>query len=225
MDTDWWCLKSIASLEISITLMGEEQMAFSDFKSIAEVQEKYQIRYTEADFIEYLDLKPSEQFIQEFEFNEQNIDVFTSEASRCENVIYPILREVYKPFVSQYALWSHKSITYDNQLTGTPDYLFSTKSELGKTVLGFPLVIIVEAKQNNFTEGWGQCLAELVATQKLNQDENLPVYGIVTDGELWQFGKLVTKLFTKQKARVTLSDLNKLFGAIGFILTQSSAKR
>lgn len=200
-------------------------MAFSDFKSIAEVQEKYQIRYTEADFIEYLDLKPSEQFIQEFEFNEQNIDVFTSEASRCENVIYPILREVYKPFASQYALWSHKSITYDSQLTGTPDYLFSTKSELGKTVLGFPLVIIVEAKQNNFTEGWGQCLAELVATQKLNQDENLPVYGIVTDGELWQFGKLVAKLFTKQKARVTLSDLNKLFGAIGFILTQSSAKR
>ncbi len=200
-------------------------MAFSDFKSIAEVQEKYQIKYTEADFIEYIDLKPSEQFIQEFEFNEQNIDVFTSEASRCENVIYPILREVYKPFASQYALWSHKSITYDNQLTGTPDYLFSTKSELGKTVLGFPLVVVVEAKQNNFTEGWGQCLAELVATQKLNQDENLPVYGMVTDGELWQFGKLVTKLFTKQKARVTLSDLNKLFGAIGFILAQFSAKR
>ncbi len=147
-------------------------MAFSDFKSIAEVQEEYQIKYTEADFIEYLDLTPSAQFIKEFEFNEQNIDIFTSEASRCENVIYPILREVYKSFANRYALWSHKSITYDSKLTGTPDYLFSTKSELGKTVLGFPLVVVVEAKQNNFTEGWGQCLAELVASQKLNQEEN-----------------------------------------------------
>jgi hypothetical protein len=197
-------------------------MAFSDFKSIAEVQEEYQIKYTEADFIEYLDLKPSEQFLKEVEFNEQNIDIFTSEASRCENVIYPILREVYKSFANQYALWSHKSITYDSKLTGTPDYLFSTKSELGKTVLGFPLVVVVEAKQNNFTEGWGQCLAELVAAQKLHQEENLPVYGIVTDGELWQFGKLVLKQFTKQKTRVTVSDLTKLFGAIGFILAISS---
>jgi hypothetical protein len=28
--------------------------------------------------------------------------------------------------------------------------------------------LIVEAKQNDFNEGWGQCLAELVASQKLD---------------------------------------------------------
>ena len=28
-------------------------------------------------------------------------------------------------------------------------------NELGKNVLGFPLVLIAEAKQNNFTKGWG----------------------------------------------------------------------
>ena len=33
----------------------------------------------------------------------------------------------------------------------------------------------VEAKQNNFMAGWGQCLAELLAMQKLNQDETFPV--------------------------------------------------
>jgi hypothetical protein len=194
-------------------------MAFSDFTSIAEVQEEYQIKYTEATFIEYLDLKPTALFLQELEFNEQHLDIFTSEASRCENVIYPVLREVYKQFANQYTLWSHKSITYDSKLTGTPDYLFATRSELGKTVLGLPFVVVVEAKQNNFSEGWGQCLAELVAAQKLNREENLPVYGIVTDGELWQFGNLVGNLFVKQKDRITISDLNKLFGAIGFLLS------
>ena len=141
-------------------------MAFSDYKTIAQVQEEYNIKYLEEDFIEITDLKPSNSFVKEFEFSEKNMDIFISESSRCENIIYPILREVYKDFVDQYTLWSHKSITYDAKLNGTPDYLFSTKSELGKTVLGFPIVIVVEAKRNDFSEGWGQCLAELIAAKK-----------------------------------------------------------
>jgi hypothetical protein len=195
-------------------------MAFTDFKSIAQVQEEYRITYSEESFISYFDLKPSDRFRQEFEFNQENIDVFTSEASRCENVIYPILREVYKSFAHKYTLWSHKSITYDNKLTGTPDYLISTKSELGKTILGLPLVVVVEAKQNNFIEGWGQCLAELIAAQKMNKNEVLPVYAIVTDGELWQFGRLLLDVFTREKTRIAVTDLDKLFGVIAFLLTQ-----
>ncbi|OQY27590.1 MAG: hypothetical protein B6244_10025 [Candidatus Cloacimonetes bacterium 4572_55] len=195
-------------------------MAFSDFKTIAQTQKKYNIRYYEKDFIEYIDLKPFDFFINEFNFSDKNIDIFSSEASRCENAIYPILRKVYKSFVDEYALWSHKSITYDAKLTGTPDYLFSTKSELGKTVLGLPFVVVVEAKQNNFSEGWGQCLAELVALQKINETEKSPVYGVVTDGETWQFWKLISNLFTKNRSRIVINDLDKIFGAIGFLLSQ-----
>ncbi|AOX00726.1 hypothetical protein BJP34_15900 [Moorena producens PAL-8-15-08-1] len=194
-------------------------MAFSDYKTIAQVQEEYKIKYLEKDFIEITDLKPSDLFVKEFEFSEQNMDIYTSESSRCENIIYPILREVYKDFIDKYTLWSHKSITYDAKLNGTPDYLFSRKSELGKTVLGFPIVIVVEAKKNDFSEGWGQCLAELIAVQKLNKAEELPVYGIVTDGELWQFGKLVSDEFTKSKLRITITDLDKIFGTISFLLS------
>lgn len=194
-------------------------MAFSDYKTIAQVQEEYNIKYLEEDFIEVADLKPSDLFVKEFEFSEKNMDIYTSESSRCENIIYPILREVYKDFIDKYTLWSHKSITYDAKLNGTPDYLFSTKSELGKTVLGFPIVIVVEAKKNDFSEGWGQCLAELIAVQKLNKAEEIPVYGIVTDGELWQFGKLVSDEFTKSKLRITITDLDKIFGTISFLLS------
>ncbi len=194
-------------------------MAFSDFKTLAQVQEEYNIKYSEEDFIEYDDLKPSDSFIEELEFSEKNMDIFASESSRCENVIYPVLKEVYKTFVDKYALWSHKSIKYDAKLNGTPDYLFSTKSELGKTVLGLPIVIVVEAKQNDFSEGWGQCLAELVASQKINKTAESPVYGIVTDGEVWQFGKLASDEFTKNKSRITINDLDKIFGSISFLLS------
>lgn len=195
-------------------------MAFTDFKSIAQVQEEYNIKYGEENFIDYVGLSPSDGFIKEFDFNLDNIDVFTSEASRCENVIYPVIREVYKSFADRYTLWSHKSISVDSKLTGTPDYLVATKSELGKTVLGLPVLVVVEAKQNNFMEGWGQCAAELLAAQKINQNDENFVYGIVTDGELWQFGRLQSSLFTKHKAGIAITDLNKVFGAIGYLLMQ-----
>ena len=128
-------------------------MPYTDFKNIAQAQQAFQIKYTEANFIKYISLTPSKQFMEEWIFNENNIDMFSSEASRCENVIYPVLREVYKHFSDKYALWSHRSLHYDNVLCGTPDYLFTTKSELGKTVLGLPILIAVEAKQNNFAAG------------------------------------------------------------------------
>ena len=150
-------------------------MAFTDFKSIAEVQETFDIKYMETDYIQYdSNIEPSSAFLEEFTFSQKHIDVFASETSRCENVIYPILRDVYKNYADCFSLWSHKPIAYDAQLIGTPDYLISTKSALGKTVLGRPIIVVVEAKRNDFIEGWGQCLAELIAVQRINGDPLKP---------------------------------------------------
>ena len=68
-------------------------MAFTDFKSIQQVQQTFNIKYTEENYIEYDELEPSPTFLEEFNFSRQNIDVFSSEAARCENIIYPIIRE------------------------------------------------------------------------------------------------------------------------------------
>ena len=189
-------------------------MAFTDFKSADQVQKAYRIKYTESDFIKLASLSPPKTFVLDYEFSKNNFDIFSSEASRCEAVIYPILREVCKQFVSQYSLWSHKSISADSTLTGTPDYIISRRSELGKNVLEYPIVVIAEAKQNDFVQGWGQCLAEMVAAQKLNNEETLAVYGIVTDAELWQFGKLQGKHFTKNYSRATIDNLDRVFGSV-----------
>ena len=71
-------------------------MAFTDFKSADEVQKAYQISYIEQDFITFTPRALPEYFVREFEFNRENFDIFGSEASRCEAVIYPILREACK---------------------------------------------------------------------------------------------------------------------------------
>ncbi len=198
-------------------------MPFSDFKAIPDVQERFQIRHVENDFIEVAHtIGPSEQFLQELEFSRQYINIFASEGSRCEAVIFPILREVYKGYAEHYALWIKKSITYDDVLNGTPDYFISTRSELGKLVVGTPLIMLVEAKKNDFEVGWGQCLAELVAAQKINEDMEHPVYGIVSDGTLWQIGHLVNETFTQNRTSFSVDNLPVLFGAIDSVFKASS---
>ncbi|MCE2402494.1 hypothetical protein J4G08_16620 [Candidatus Poribacteria bacterium] len=192
-------------------------MAFSDFKTISEVQEKFNIKYSYNDFFGVEAKKPSEQFLKELEFSQQHIDFFTSEGSRCEVVIFPILREVYKDYAEKYGLWVKKTITYDEILNGTPDYLIATRSELGITVVGMPLIMMVEAKKNDFEQGWGQCLAELVAAQKMNDNLDFPVYGIVTDGIMWQFGRLVGDAFTRNRTNFSLDNLPNLFGAVNSV--------
>lgn len=193
-------------------------MAFSDFKILSDVQQKYQIKYTEDNFMNSQALSPSDSFLADFEFNQKNIDIFASEASRSEIIISPLLREVYKNHYREYSFWIQKKISYDNILSGTLDYIFSRRSELGKTVLEKPIVIVAEAKKNDFEQGWGQCLAELIAVQKINDNPQRAVYGIVTDGNLWQFGKLVADTFTKDSGNFTIDDLSEVYGALEYLV-------
>ena len=189
-------------------------MAFSDFKTISEVQERFNITYAEDNFIGGEPASPSAEFLRDFEFTRTHIHVFASEAARCEAIIFPILKESYKTYADRYALWIKQAIAYDEVLSGTPDYFIATRSELGKTVIGSPLILLVEAKKNDFEQGWGQCLAELIAAQRINNDADFPVYGIVTDGTLWQFGQLISDMFTQNRTDFALADLPTLFGAV-----------
>lgn len=198
-------------------------MAFSDYRSISQVQAEYKIKYQEEIFIVADDYAVPIAFEEDFLFNQQHLDTFSSEAARCEMVIFPVLREIYKVHHQKIALWVQKPMGYDEKLTGTPDYMVSKKSEWGKTFLEYPLLMLVEAKKNDFEQGWGQCLAELIAAQCLNAAPTTPVYGIVTDGKLWEFGKLTGNIFTKNSAGVTIDRLAQLLGTLNFLFQQAIA--
>jgi hypothetical protein len=194
-------------------------MAFTDYKTIAEVQEQFSIKYQAAEFVGINPVEISPTLVEELSFVAQYIDTRVSEFAIRETLIFPVLREVYRKYAEQFSLWSHRFIKYDERLVGTPDYFVSKRSELGKTVLGKPLLLMTEAKKNDFDEGWAQCLAEMIAAQKLNGNE-LTIYGSVTDGQVWQFGKLERDVYTYNEKLFTLDDLAELLGAWDFIFTR-----
>ena len=95
------------------------------------------------------------------------IGIPTSEFAICESLVYPILKEVWKHF-PQFKLWSHVPLKFNDDLSGTPDYILARLSPLGTPVMEEPYLLVVEAKQDDFDWGWGQCLAAMLAAQKVN---------------------------------------------------------
>ncbi|MFM5900929.1 MAG: hypothetical protein ACKO9R_07255, partial [Dolichospermum sp.] len=90
----------------------------------------------------------------------------------------------------------------------------------GKVVFDKPYFILVEAKQDNFEAGWTQCLAEMIAAQRLNGEYQIIIFGIVSNGVTWQFGKLEGEIFTRNITPCTIYELDKLFSAVNFIFKQ-----
>ena len=102
----------------------------------------------------------------------------------------------------------------DHDLSGIPNYVISKKSALGKIIFESPYVAVVEAKKDDFSSGWAQCAAEMYAMQKLNNDDNLPIYGIVSNGETWEIAFLEKQTFTKFRQIYVIQRLDELFSAL-----------
>jgi hypothetical protein len=122
-----------------------------------------------------------------------------SEKARSELIISPILVEVRKILQRQVSLFSGEDFTVEPELglSGVCDFLISRSRE--QILIEAPAVVIVEAKKADLKVGLGQCAAEMVAAQKFNEINNIPIatiYGSVSSGTVWRFLKLESKTLT-----------------------------
>ena len=149
-------------------------------------------------------------------FNDGVFD--NSEIAICENIIYPVLKEVWKINRINFLLWSHQTLVYNENLSGIPDYILAKRSPLGTVVFDKPDFILFKPnKESAFDEGRGQCLAEMVAVQRLNNEPEQTIFGIVSNGCVWQFGKLKLDMFSQNKIFYTIQDLERLLAAVNYV--------
>ncbi|MUH00027.1 hypothetical protein F7734_50240 [Scytonema sp. UIC 10036] len=195
-------------------------MAFSNYKTISEVLIEFRITYAESNFLGEIEFNISDYFREDLQIMMRDGVVDNSEFAICENLVYPVLKEVWKCYRSQFILWSHHSLNYDEKLSGFPEYILARKSPLGKVVFDKPYFILVEAKQDNFEAAWAQCLAEMIAAQRLNGEMQIVIYGIASNGDRWQFGKLEADVFTRNITFYTIQELEKLFAVVNYIFQQ-----
>ena len=199
-------------------------MSLSSYKSLSETVKEFQITYTQANFITGVDFQIPDSFREDLAFMMQEGVVDNSEFAICENLVYPVLKQAWKRYHTQFTLWSHQFLNCDAQLSGYPGYILARRSPLGKIVFDQPYFILVEAKQDNFDAAWGQCLAEMIAAQRLNQTSQIVIFGITSNGDRWQFGKLENQTFPLNNTFYTIQELEKLFAAVNDVFQQCASQ-
>lgn len=61
----------------------------------------------------------------------------------------------------------------------------------------------------------------MIAAQKINKQADLIIYGIVSNGDKWEFAYLDQNTITKNIVGYSIFELHKLYQALFFVLKQS----
>jgi hypothetical protein len=121
-----------------------------------------------------------------------------TEKARSEYIVAPILGELKLQHRKEISLFSGIDFNVDKEqgLSGRCDFIISRSDD--QYSLTAPVVVMVEAKNDNIKSGIPQCGAEMVAAQRYNaqkQNDVEIVYGCVTTGTNWKFLKLYRQNF------------------------------
>ena len=194
-------------------------MNFKEFNNRGEVLKKFNLTFEQKNFVKQIKFDINPYFEKRILKNYAKPGVFKCEYSICEAIIYPILAEISE--ANDLPIWSHCPLKSEEaDLSGTPDYLFAL-SEVGGDDYKKPVVCLGEAKKENFTEGWAQVSAEMVAAQKLNGCEDIPIYGLVTTGIFWDFAILEGNVFTISEFKYNApGQIDEVFGILNWIFSE-----
>lgn len=140
-----------------------------------------------------------------------------TEKARSELIISNMLVEVRKRLHHQISFFSGIEFNVDKtlDLNGFCDFIISASPE--QLMLNAPVITIVEAKNENLIGGLGQCIAEMVAADRFNQQEGTGldiVYGGVTTGTAWKFLRLQDEVAYIDLDEYAISDPAKIIGIL-----------
>ena len=151
-----------------------------------------------------------------------------TDKGRSELIIIPVLVETRRQLKDAISLFSGVEFNVDAQsgLKGVCDFLLSL-SPLQLAVEA-PVVAVVEAKNENVPRGIAQCLAEMVAAQQFNreQENDIPtVFGVVTTGSLWKFLRLEGNRALVDETEHHISRPEKIVGIFLEIVREATESR
>ncbi len=152
---------------------------------------------------------------------------FSSEKSRSERLVAPILTELSIINNEAFTIYSGMNINANEQLglNGECDFMLSF-SRIQDFVIA-PIFSITEAKKQDIEQGTIQCAAQLIAADILNQKDNYPfktLFGCSTTGTEWRFLKLEGKKITLDINRYFLTDLTKLLSLLQYIVLEANTE-
>jgi hypothetical protein len=168
--------------------------------------------------LEIKPISPGDFYHERIRRLKDHFDVATSERAK-ELLIDAICDEALLNH-SQLKMWKAAPIQSEN-LTGIADYVAAPK----RRYLDNPLLCVVEAKKDDFEQGLAQCLVEMKACQESNEQagNKIDSYGIVTNGDAWQFYKLSLEGQVYESRLYVIGEIEDVLGCLHYVFTQCAS--
>ncbi len=166
-------------------------MAYSNF-TLSDITKKFNVTLSETSdlFVDVPEIPIRPEFQAQFNTTLPLALATSTEKARSEFIIAPVLVELWLLQDRKIGLLSGVEFNIDEAkgLVGVCDYIITLSPE--QMFVKAPVLMLVEAKNEDLKRGYGQCIAEMIAAQTFNAregSESKQIYGVVTIGELWRF--------------------------------------
>jgi len=141
----------------------------------------------------------------------------STEKARSEFIIAPILAELRRMLHRRIGLFSGVDFSVDpaRGLAGVCDYIVTRSPE--QLFIEVPVLMLVEAKNEDMKRGYAQCIAEMLAAQTFNEREGTPagaIFGVVTTGNLWRFLRLQETHVHIDSREYHIDDVAQIMGIL-----------
>jgi len=194
-------------------------LSYSDFKTFDQIKSKLGIDVKSGGslFENTKTVKASELLTNILYENLSLALNINTEKARSELIIAPVLVEVRKLLDRKISLFSGLEFNVDEKkgLNGFCDFILSQSPD--QIFLEFPVMCIVEAKNENLKSGYAQCAAEMIASEIFNNKHSYPVkyiLGVVTTGSNWKFLKLENGTVYIDFDEYLISQIDQILGII-----------
>ncbi len=148
-----------------------------------------------------------------------------TEKAKSEMIVADVLVELREQLDRKISLFSGIDFNVNDELglTSVCDFVISLSPV--QFDLQAPIIVLVEAKNDNLEVGLGQCVAEMVAAQYFNaeQGNDIPrVYGATTSGTEWRFLKLEGKKLDIDMLPYQIERCDKVLGILSSMVAQKA---
>lgn len=199
-------------------------MAYSDFTTLSKVRTAFNLTIDETTrlFTDIAPIEPSEYLKTTLNEFVPLANAINTEKARSELIIAPVLLEVRRHLNFQIGFFPGTEFNVDSSvgLSGYCDYILTASKEMYEIYA--PVVTLVEAKNENIKGGLGQCIAEMIAAQRFNQQKETnidTIYGAVTTGMIWKFLKLENQTASIDLSDYFIKEVDKIIGILSHPLS------
>ena len=201
-------------------------MAYSDFKTLDQVNQELgmMIRSDNECYLHIEPVQVTQWFIDTMKIAYTKAIRINTESSRQALIVDHVFMELTQHVMISFFLENTFNVDSSKGLMGNPDGIISTSDN--ELYITSPVIVLVEAKKSDLGSGLAQCVAEMEAARIFNERKGhpiSPIYGVVTDGVLWQFLSLHENIATIDSYFYNFDDGSKIVGILKFFVEQSNS--